>query len=159
MILFGHPECHGIFAASKQVIVQSTLLYASETWALPKQQLYKLEVFKMKSLRKICKVSLEDKIRNELILGWCNVARVSNIVSHRRSRWLGHLARMPGERLPKRALSGHMDGSGVGGKSQKQLMDSVREDLQFAGLSITWWRKSQDRAGWRAAIECLLHGT
>ena len=21
---------------------------------------------------------------------------------------------------------------------------------------ITWWGKSQDRAGWRAAIECLL---
>ena len=35
----------------------------------------------------------------------------------------------------------------------------AREDLQFAELSITWWRKSQDRAGWRAAIECLLQST
>ena len=35
----------------------------------------------------------------------------------------------------------------------------VREDLQFAELSMTWWRKSQDRAGWRAAIECLLQRT
>ncbi len=35
----------------------------------------------------------------------------------------------------------------------------VREDLQIAGLSYTWWRKSQDRAGWRAAIECLLQRT
>ena len=38
-------------------------------------------------LRKICKVSLssslKDKIRNEIILGWCNAAKVSNIVSHR----------------------------------------------------------------------------
>ena len=34
-------------------------------------------------------------------------------------------------------------------------LDYVREDLQFAGLAITWWRKSQDRAGWQAAIECL----
>ena len=30
--------------------------------------------------------------------------------------------------------------------------DYVREDLHFAGLSFTWWRKFQDRAGWRAAI-------
>ena len=37
-----------------------------------------------------------------------------------------------------------------------QWVDYVREDLQFAGLSLTWWRKSQGRAGWRAAIECLL---
>ena len=84
---------------------------------------------------------------------------VSNIVSHRRLRWLGHLARMPDERLPKRVLFGHMDGSGLRGRSQKQWMDYVREDLHFAGLSITWWRKSQDRAGWRAAIECLLQRT
>ena len=106
------------------MIVQSTLLYASETWALPKQQLHRLEVFQMKCLRKICKVSLKDKIRNEIILGWCNAARVSNIVSHRRLRWLGHLARMPDERLPKRVLFGHMDGSGVRGRSQKQFIHS-----------------------------------
>ena len=32
----------------------------------------------------------------------------------------------------------------------------IREDLQFAGLPFDWWRRSQDRAGWRAAVECLL---
>ena len=100
-----------------------------------------------------------DKIRNGIILGWCIVARVSNIVSHRRLRWLGHLARMPDKRLPKRVLFGHMDGSGVRGKSQKQWVDYVRKHLQVAGLSITWWWKFQDRAGWRAAIECLLQRT
>ena len=72
---------------------------------------------------------------------------------------MGHLARMPDERLPMRVLFGHMDGSGFRGKSQKQWVDYVKEDLQFAGLSFTWWRKSQDRAGWRAAIECLLQRT
>ena len=56
-------------------------------------------------------------------------------------------------------LFGHMDGSGVRGRSQKQWVDYVREDLQFAELSTTWWRQSQDRAGWRAAIECLLQRT
>ena len=62
------------------------LLYASETWALqlPKQRLHRLEVFQMKCLRIICKVSFKDKVRNDIILGWCNVARVSNIASHRR---------------------------------------------------------------------------
>ena len=49
---------------------------ASETWALPKQQLHRLEVLQTKCLRKICKVCLKDKVRNEIILGWCNVARV-----------------------------------------------------------------------------------
>lgn len=35
----------------------------------------------------------------------------------------------------------------------------VREDIQFAGLSFTWWRKSQDGTGWRPAMECLLQHT
>ena len=137
--------------------MQSTLLYASETWAFPRHQMHRLDVFQMKCLRKICKVSLKDRINNERILGWCNVAKISNIVSHRRLRWLGHLARMPDERLPKRVLFGHMDGFVLRGKSQ--WVDYVREDLQIAGLSYTWWKKSQDRAGWRAAIESLLQRT
>ena len=116
--------------------------------------MHRLDVFKCD--RKICKESLKDRIRNETNLGWCKIAGVSNIVSHRRLRWSGHLARMPNERLPKRVLFGHMGGSGVRGKSQKEWVDYVREDLQFAGLSFTWWRKSQDTAGRRAAIECFL---
>ena len=71
------------------------------------------------------------------------------------------MARMPDDRLPKRVLFGHMDGNAVGfrGRAQKQWADYVREDLQFAGLSLNWWRKSQDRAACRAAIECLLQRT
>ena len=72
-------------------------------------------------------------------------------------RWLGHLTRMPDDRVPKELLFGHMDGSGVRGRSQ--WVDSVREHLNSAGLSQTWWRKSQDRAGWRAAIEYVLQRT
>ncbi len=71
------------------MIVHSTLPYASETWAFPKHQMHRLDVFQMKCLRRFCKVSLKDKIRNDFILDWCNVARVSNIVSHGRLRWLG----------------------------------------------------------------------
>ena len=52
-----------------KVIVHSTLLYAYESWALPKQHLQRLEVFQMKCLKNVCRVSLKDNIRNEVILG------------------------------------------------------------------------------------------
>ena len=86
--------------------------------ALARETIAKYNVFQTRCLRKICRVNLKDKINNERILDWCSVAKVSNIVSHRRLRWLGHLARMPDERLPKRVLFGHMDGSGRRGNSQ-----------------------------------------
>ena len=44
---------------------------------------------------------------------------------------------MPDERLPQRVLFGHMDASGVRGRSQEQGVDYVKEDLQFAGLVLT----------------------
>ena len=74
--------------------LQSTLLYASETWAFPKHQLgvwemHRLNVFQTKCLRKICKIDLKDRMSNERILGWCYVA----------NHCLGRLARMPDERL------------------------------------------------------------
>lgn len=48
--------------------------------------MYKLGVFQMKCLKRNCKVSLKDKIKIKKILGWCRIASVSNIVSHRRLR-------------------------------------------------------------------------
>ena len=43
-----------------------------------------------------------------------------------------------GKRVPKRVLFGHMDGNAAGfrGRAQKQWADYVREDLQFAWLSL-----------------------
>ena len=58
----------GIKCTLYKVIVQSTLLYASETWALPKQHLHRQDVFQMKCPRQICKVSLKDRINNYVIL-------------------------------------------------------------------------------------------
>ena len=66
-----------------------------------------------------------------------------------------HLPLLPHLRT---TLVGHMDGTAVGlrGRAQEQWVNHVREDLHFAGLSLNWWRRSKDRAAWRAAIECLL---
>lgn len=50
--------------------------------------------------------SVEDKLKIVYILGWCNVAGVANIASHRGPRWLDHLARMPDERLSEKMLLG-----------------------------------------------------
>jgi hypothetical protein len=63
-------ECisRGIKHTLYKVIVQSTLLYASEIWAFPKHQIHRVDAVQMKCLRKICKVSLKDRIRNGTIL-------------------------------------------------------------------------------------------
>lgn len=63
----------------------------------------------------ICELELPSLplyIRDEIIQGWCNVARVSNIVSHKSLEGWATWLKMPDEslRLPKRVLFGHIDG-------------------------------------------------
>ena len=73
---------------------------------------------KMICLKKMCKLSLKDGIKNKrILLDWCNVAKVSNIVSHNTLRWLGHLTRMPDAMLPNRVLFVYTDGSDLRAKS------------------------------------------
>ena len=56
-------------------------------------------------------------------------------------------------------LFGTLEGAGKRGRPVKSWNNYVRQDLESLGLALTWWRKSQDRPGWKAAIETLLRRT
>ena len=53
--------------AVHNAVLVSTLLYGSETWELQKKNERKMNVVEMRSLRRICGVSLADRIYNENI--------------------------------------------------------------------------------------------
>ena len=130
-----------------------------ETWAVPETELSRLEVFQMRCLRTICKLSRMDRVSNEEILKMCNTSFASDIVRYRRLRWLGHVARMDNDRLPKIMMFSTLEGAGRRGRPVKCWNDYVRKDLDNLGLSLTWWRRCQDRPSWKAVIETLLRRT
>ena len=53
-----------------KVIVHTALLYACETWAVTTEDVKRLEVFQLKSLRSIRGVTLMDRISKNEILEW-----------------------------------------------------------------------------------------
>ena len=57
------------------------------------------------------------------------------------------MTRMPDDRLPKRILFAHIGGTGPRGEAIKPWIEYVRDDLEATGLSNSWYRKAQDRAG------------
>ena len=123
-------------------------------------------MFQMRCFRKICGKTLMDRARNADVLAECGTVYIQDIVSYRRLRWLGHLARMHDDRLPKIMLFASWKGAGRAGRSQKSWKEYVmtyssliREDLQSVGQSLTWYRKSQDRTAWKGIIEKLLQRT
>ena len=129
-----------------KVIVQSTLLYGCETWAVTDRDVHRLEVFQMKCLRRIRGVTLLNRISNDSMLACSAFSKMANLLRYRRLQWLGHVARMSDDRLPKQMLFGTLEGKSAPGRPVKSWNDFVREDLDHIGLTYHWWRKCQDRS-------------
>ncbi|KAE9546983.1 hypothetical protein FO519_009804 [Halicephalobus sp. NKZ332] len=88
-----------------RTLVMPILLYGAETWTLLQTDLNKLEVFQMRCLRQILKVSLRDRIPNEAIRSRCEQQlTVEEQIREKRLRWFGHTCRMSSERLPRKLL-------------------------------------------------------
>ena len=146
-----------------KTIVQATLLYGCETWAVPAAHISPLDTFQMRCLRRICRISLRQRRTNYDILESCTMESIRTLVAYRRLRWLGHLARMPNERLPKQLLFatlGQNENTQPSvGRPIKPWSDYVREDLSKLGLLYHWYRAAQDRETWRSTISKLLEHT
>ena len=128
--------------------VMSVLLYGSETWTVDWPRKAQLEKFHMTCLRKICGVSRMDQqtrgITNDQIKQCLGVPSIMQMVHQNRLRWVGHVARMDNDRLPKRMLFAFLpEGQGQhrlpGKAAGKRFRDGVVESLRVAGLPVTGW--------------------
>ncbi len=131
-----------------QCIVMSVLLYSGETWAVVKQHISPLAVFQMNCLRRICGISLRDHVPNVVILNRCNTVSVAFQLQGKRLRWLGHVSRMPNDRLPKKLLFGEVKGLRPPGRPRSSLNDVAIRDCQNCRISRPY-RDAQDRLLWR----------
>jgi len=80
-------------------LVQSVLLYASETWTLTVADSKSLDAFHMKCQRRILGISWHQFVRNEEVAAVTGLSSLSDIICRRRSAIFGHIARL-GEEVP-----------------------------------------------------------
>jgi hypothetical protein len=105
-----------------QALVQSILLYGAETWTLNAQQVNKLLATEMDFWRSARK-SRKEKVRNGTIRVSMEVRKnILDINEEKWLRWLGHVKRMPGNRIGTR-------GKAKKRKTQRR-MDGVRWSMQ-----------------------------
>ena len=87
----------------------NTALFGCEYWALTDTLRAKLSVFYHKGLRRILGLSMHDvehdRIRNEHLRNKLGVYDIVDIIRYRQSNYIGKLARMPTNRLPRRMLA------------------------------------------------------
>ena len=85
-------------------LVQSVLLYASETWTLTVADSKSLDAFHMKCQRRILCISWHQFVRNEEIAARTGLPPLSTTICCRRSAIFGHLARLGNEVPAHKAL-------------------------------------------------------
>lgn len=148
-------ERRGIKLATKlkvyRAVVLPTLLYACETWTVYARHAKKLHRFHMNCLRKLLKISWQDKVPDTEVLSRADLPSVHTLLRKAQVRWAGHLVRMPDTRLPKRLFYGELvEGKRSHGGQRKRFKDTLKTALKSFGInSNTWETVALDRPTWR----------
>ena len=101
-----------------------------------KKDMSKIEAFHNRCLRKLCNIYWPNKISNAKLYeltGCCSIVQEIRIS---RLRWLGHVLRMPAERVPKKALRWTPTGKCKPGRPKTTWRRTGTKDLEEMGL--TW---------------------
>ena len=134
-------------------VVLSTLLYGSETWAPTATHVKRLQGFIMMCVWVILGVSRWEQKRNTELRAMAGLERVEVMLMRRRLRWLGHVARMEGNRIPKCLLvCKPFGGKRSAGGQKRRWNDVIVEDLKKCELYPNWREQVEDRSTWRGLI-------
>ncbi|KAJ4447258.1 hypothetical protein ANN_09262 [Periplaneta americana] len=113
-----------------KTVILPVILYGCETWTLTLREEHRLSVFENKVLRKIFRAK-----RNEVTVGWRKLhnTELHALYSSRRSRWVGHAARMGESRNAYRVLVERPEGKIPLGRPKRRWEDNIKMDLREVG--------------------------
>ena len=140
-----------------RAVVMGVLLYGAETWAIKRADSRKLEVFHNRCLRAILGITTAQQrmghISSVQVSQWFGREEsLEDLLSARRLRWLGHLARMEEDRLPKRILFGWLPERRPAHGTKLRWKDRVRRDMKkFHIEEGSWFQVAQER-GYRRGL-------
>ena len=136
-----------------KAVVLGTLLYGSETWTTKRSITQKLETFHNRCLRMIFGITRteqrEKRISSSEIRERFGMKElIQEMVTLRRLRWLGHVARMGDNRMPKQALFGRLSRARPFHGVKLRWKDRVKKDLTSMAMHGHWYQLAQDRKKW-----------
>src|SRR3984885_8773904 len=127
-----------------KTLVWSTVLYGSETWTMRKEDIKKLEAFKMWTWRKMEKISWKERKTNEEVLEMIDKERkLMKTIRERQRKWIGHTLR--GESLLRVVIEGKLEGKSTRGSPRQMTLGWMMVDgFQTLKEKAEWkeeWRK------------------
>ena len=137
-----------------RAVVLPSLLYASETWTVHSRRAKQLNSFHLKCLRSLLHIRLKDKVPYTEVLTSAEMPRVHAMLKLVQLRWVGHVCRMPDDRLPKKLIFGELKvGKWSQGGQRKRYKKTLKVSLKSCGIiHNTWEDAAQNRSRWRSSV-------
>ena len=148
----------------KQWFLGCSYVYGSETWTTKRKDMRRLEVFHNRCLKGILRITIWQQRSQHLssvqiAKHFGMEASLKDLITARRLRWLGHVARMEEDRIPKRLLFGWLPQRRPAHGTKTRWRDRVRKDLKRFGIAESirsWYRVAQERGCWRGKCHAGL---
>lgn len=136
-------------------VIKPIALYGCETWVLNKCLQNTIETWERKLLRRIFGGRKTDqgweRRTNAEIYGMYKGEKITDTIKVRRLQWLGHLGRMPENRVVKGIAWKKMEGTRKRGRPRRKWWEAVQQDLQDKGIK-NWKEKAKERKEWKKLI-------
>jgi hypothetical protein len=131
-------------------LIKSSLLYGSETWRLTENNKRRVEATEMDALRRSCRISRKDRIRNVTIRQQIGLEEtIIEEIEQNQLTWYGHVQRMAEERVPKIALKWMPKQKRARRRPKKNWMEGIKNAMNERNLSEAQW---EDRKQWSLGV-------
>jgi len=98
------------------------------------------------------------KLHNEELSDLYSLPNIVRVVTSRRMRWVGHVARIGKERGVDWVLVGKHEGKRPLGRPRRRWEDNIKLDLQEVGGGCgDWMELAQDRDRWQALVSTVMN--
>ena len=133
-------------------VVISTILYGCKTWVPYRRHIRLLESFHIRRLQLILGLRWWHKVTQSEIRSRAGIPSIESMLLNRQLRWLGHVIRMPHNRLPHCVLYGQLQlgRRSVGGQN-KRFKDHIKSILKRCNIPFSRLETlASERATWRS---------
>ncbi|KAJ3606248.1 hypothetical protein NHX12_025768 [Muraenolepis orangiensis] len=141
-----------------QAICITTLLYSCEAWVTYSRHIRALEQFHIRCLQRILGITWRDRVPHSEVLSKTNCRSIEATITQHQLRWLGHVVRMPSNRLPRRVLYGQLHhGRRSAGGQKKRYKDQLKTALKKCKIRPEALEDvAADRNTWRQLVQVVV---
>jgi hypothetical protein len=147
-----------------KTIILLVVLYGCETWSLTLREEHRLRVFENRMLRRIFGPKRDEvtggwrNLHNEELHGLYSSPSIVRVITARRMRWSGHVARMGEVKGAYNPLVGRREWRRPLGRPRHRWEDNIKMDLREIGFGdVDWIHWAHDRDRWRAVVNTVMN--